>query len=157
MELVAPGKRSMKEGIFIHHKFPYGPMVSHSLADIDKCPTCIDTKAKIAAAVKDRDAIIRKWIKAQISAEEYDALMTESLAVVGDPNTSKEVPPVNDNVQNAQLPNSAQIARVRDWAKQNIDDLDAGISVTEVNATYERGVFDTINWLLGGTEEAPDE
>ncbi len=156
MELVAPGKRPMKEEIFIRHEFFGHSMAIHSLADIDKCPTCVNTKAKIAAAIKVRDAIIRKWIKAQISAGDYDALMAESLAVVGDMNTSKGVPPVNDNVQNV-LPNSAQIARVRNWARQVIDDIDAGIPTRGTDATYEQGVFDTSSWLLGETEEAPDE
>ncbi|WP_300709681.1 hypothetical protein [uncultured Desulfovibrio sp.] len=45
-----------------------------------------------------------------------------------------------------------EIARVENWAGEAVDD-----GTHNPGKSYEDGVYDTLMWLHGGSEKAPDE
>ena len=52
-ELIEPGRKSRKEEVLIHHRFPNTSMVAHSLADLTRCPTCCEKKMAVSQAMEN--------------------------------------------------------------------------------------------------------
>lgn len=48
--------------------------------------------------------------------------------------------------------NDEEIARVENWAVEGVD-----VGGRYPGISYEQGVMDTIQWLRGDTDNAPDE